>query len=112
MQFSIRDLLWATVVVALLTCLALERRAGVRQVEPREDLSGTVRELQRQLVAANSANAKLYRLANRQDVTDTKASEAKQTAINPKERRETEGNGVPHLRFPVNIERAMLGEGR
>src|SRR5436190_19874267 len=112
MQFSIRDLLWATVVAALLTCLVLERRARMTEVEPREDLSGTVRELQRQLVAANSANARLYRLANRQDVTDTKASEAKQTTIKPKEQRDAEGNGVPHLRFPVNIERAMLGEGR
>ena len=112
MRFSIRDLLWATVVAALLTCLALERRAGVSQMEPRDDLSGTVRELQRQLVAANNANARLYRLANRQDVTDTKSIAAKQAVTQPKERRETEADGALRLRFPVNVERAMLGEGR
>jgi len=73
-RFTIRDVLWLTMVVALLACWSLERVAAVRQGqrsrEREANLQIVAEDLRGQLNIAENQNAVMRKLVERQRVAD------------------------------------------
>lgn len=79
MRFSIRDVLWATVVGALIVCWSLERLAAVRQAQlstrRQIELTLDIEKLQAHLKASENQLEVMRRLAEKRRIADMGVTE-------------------------------------